>query len=162
MMKLKQPFSGKPDSRQQIIIHRGTRKTDKPWTDGEANILRRLYRSSPIDDVMTALPGRSWHGIQNKARKLHLQRDRQRHSSRVYHYWTADEDSRLKTEYENGTRINVIANDLNHSPYAIQIRVAKLKLKRNKSITGQSQKHYNPTSFQESSPTRGERTNHQA
>jgi hypothetical protein len=140
---------------QKVVIHRGNRKNDKPWTDGEANILRRLYPSSSIGDVMTALPGRSWHGIQNKARKLRLQRDRQRHPSRVYRHWTVDEERRLKTEYENGTLINVIANDLDHSPYAIQIRVAKLKLKRNKSITLQARKHYNPSSFQESSPTQG-------
>jgi len=139
---------------QQIIIHRrGTRKNiDKPWTEAEIDALKMLYPSSSIYAIMKAIPGRSWHGIANKAQRLHLQRDKKRRPAPTYRLWTTNEDSKLKTEYENGTPVVVIASDLGRSVNGVQVRAAKMRLKRNKSLSGQARKDNNPILFQESSP----------
>src|SRR5208283_1718522 len=83
---------------QKIVIQRwGIRKVqDKPWSETEIHNLKKLYPSSSFDDVIAKLPGRSWHGIVNKAHRLHLQRDKQRRPSPTYRLWSAEDDMKLK------------------------------------------------------------------
>jgi hypothetical protein len=106
---------------------------------------------------MAALPGRSWHGIGNKAQRLHLKRDMQRRRSSIHSLWTVNEDNKLKNDYENGTPVSIIAAELGRSTNAIQARVGKMKLKRNNPLMNASEVKV-PTAFQSSSPSRGEET----
>ncbi len=138
---------------QKIVIQRGIRKVqDKPWSETEIHTLKKLYPSSSFDDVIAALPGRSWHGIVNKAQRLHLQRDQKRRSAPTYRLWSAEDDMKLEIEYENGKSVAVIASNLGRSINAIQVRAAKMNLERDKSLVMQKRKDNKPVLFQESSP----------
>jgi hypothetical protein len=139
---------------QKIAIQRrGIRKVhDKPWSETEIHTLKKLYPSSSIDEVIAKLPRRSWHGIVNKAQRLHLQRDKQRRPSPTYRLWSVEDDAKLKLEYENGMSVPVLASNLGRSIYAIQVRAAKMNLERDKSLIMLKRKDNKPISFQESSP----------
>jgi hypothetical protein len=139
---------------QKIVIQRrGIRKVqDKPWSETEINVLKKSYPSSSFDDVIAKLPGRSWHGIVNKAQRLHLQRDKQRRPAPTYRLWSAEDDAKLKLEYKNGMSVAIIASNLGRSVNAIQVRAAKMNLERDKSLIMQKRKDNNPVLFQELSP----------
>ena len=102
--------------------------------------------------MIAKLPGRSWHGIVNKAQRLHLQRDKQRRPAPTYRLWSVEDDAKLKLEYENGMLVAIIASNLGRSINAIQVRAAKIKLERDKSLIIQKRKDNKPVLFQESSP----------
>ena len=124
----------------------------------EANIrieCESCQTSFSFEDVMAALPGRSWHSIANKSQRLHLPRDTKRRPLQNYRLWQAKDERRLKTEYENGVPVAGIASDLGRSVNSIQVRAAKLRLKRNKSLTGLARKDNKPILFQESSSYEG-------
>jgi hypothetical protein len=123
----------------------------KPWTDAEYIMLKGLYQSSSICDVMAALPGRSWRGIKNKAERLHLKRELRRQRSPNYRLWTAEEDNNLKLEYEKGTTVAMMAMDLGRSKAAVQIRAAKLQLMRSNPVSSKSGEDNNPIVLQQSS-----------
>ncbi|MGP8079811.1 MAG: hypothetical protein ACLPVI_04795, partial [Dehalococcoidales bacterium] len=138
---------------QSVVIHRQRveKSLKKPWTDAEYTVLKRLYPSSAVRDVMAALPGRSWRGIKNKAERLHLKRELRRQRSPNYRLWTAEEDNNLRQEYEKGTKVAMIAMDLGRSVAAVQVRAAKLKLMRNNPVSSKSGEDNNPIFLQQSS-----------
>jgi hypothetical protein len=147
---------------QQVIIHRQRRQKNlkiplkNPWTDAEVTILSRRYRTSSAQDMLAALPRHTWHAIKNKAERLQLKRDIKRKRPQNYHLWTVDEDNNLKTEYENGIPVTEIAAHLGRSINAIQVRTAKLKLARDKSVRYKSGEVNGPTLLQQSSSRREE------
>jgi hypothetical protein len=137
---------------QKIIIHRRRpmKSLEKPWTDAEKDTLKTLYPSFSVKGVTAALPGRSWHAITNKAQRLHLRRESRRRPSMNRRPWTAEDDSKLKTEYEKGTKVSALAADFGRSTYAVQVRAAKLRLTRNESVNWQGRDN-KPIYLQESS-----------
>jgi hypothetical protein len=66
----------------EAIKHRtrllGLGKKPHHWTDDDLVTLRKLYRCSPKEELMAALPGVSWKAICHKADKQHLTRARRR------------------------------------------------------------------------------------
>jgi DNA (cytosine-5)-methyltransferase 1 len=44
------------------------------WTDSEIEAIRCLYPSAPREDILNALPNRSWSAVHQRARALSLQR----------------------------------------------------------------------------------------
>lgn len=53
----------------------GCWKPTRPgWTDAEIAVLRRLYKTAARDDVLAALPGRTWPAVLLAAKKLGLSR----------------------------------------------------------------------------------------
>jgi hypothetical protein len=138
---------------QEVMIQRRPCR-EKPWTDAEDDALKTVYPASPIDDVMAAIPGRSWHAITNRSQRLHLHRDTRRRPSPKRRPWTSEEDGRLKIGYDNGRPARDIAADLRRSPYAVQARAAKLRLTRNESFKWQARIDNKPMSLQGSSSPR--------
>jgi hypothetical protein len=138
---------------QSVFIQRQRveKSLKKPWTDAEYIMLKGLYQSSSVRDVMAALPGRSWRGIKDKAERLHLKREPRRQHSSNYRLWTAEEDNNLKLEYEKGTKVAMIARDLGRSVAAVQIRAAKFKLMRSNQVSSKSGEDNNPIILQQSS-----------
>jgi len=138
--KIKATIFWKAGFQQDVVIHRQRpgKCLKKPWTDAEVTVLKRLYKTSSVHDIMAALPGHSWHAIKNKAERLHSQRDIRRQRPPNYHLWTAEEDNNLNMEYEKGIPVTVIAADLGRSIDAVQVRAAKHKLARNKAVNWKS------------------------
>jgi len=99
---LRQRFFWKAGFQQSVLIQRQRvdKSLKKPWIDAEYIVLKRLYQSSSVRDVMATLPGRSWRGIKNKAERLHLKREHRRQHLSNYRFWTAEEDNNFKLEYE--------------------------------------------------------------
>jgi hypothetical protein len=80
-----------------------------------------------------------------------------RQCSPNYRLWTAEEDKYFKLEYEKGTKIAMIAMDLGRSVAAVQLRAAKLKLKRSNPVSSKSGEDNNPIFLQQSSSPSMER-----
>ncbi len=63
----------------------------RPWTEAESSAIRALYPSASREDILRAIPERSWVAIEKKGRQLRIAR-RARHGR-----WN-DEDKNLLIE----------------------------------------------------------------
>lgn len=78
----------------------------------ENETLTSMYRYSLEEDILTALPGRSWKGITLRARKLKLTRARRTERGKA---WSRDDDERLKSSVEARMNHADIAKELGRS-----------------------------------------------
>ena len=79
-----------------------------------------MFQSSPEEDVLASLPGRSWKGIALRARRLELARDKRVGRGRG---WSREDDERLKVSYEKGETQAEIAKELGRGVAAITVRI---------------------------------------
>lgn len=94
------------------------------WSDKEINILKNLYSKVPMNQVLNALPNRTFPSVLGMARRLNLL---------SYFFLTntysKEEDNFIKTNYLKMTD-KEIAKQLHRTPNAISQRLFKLDLHR--------------------------------
>ena len=66
------------------------------WTNKELEILKDKYPRAPKEDVLAALPGRTWSGIKVKAAVLKIKRSLDVIEANTGERWTASELEALK------------------------------------------------------------------
>jgi DNA invertase Pin-like site-specific DNA recombinase len=100
--------------RQMVIIHRNRSwgAKERLWTDAEDAMLERLFRSSPKEALMAALPRRSWKAIAQKATRLGL--TRQRRTSGVAGEEPSSERVDARLSWEEATQLVHITTSGNH------------------------------------------------
>jgi len=79
------------------------------WTDKELEILERMYPRASVEDLLLALPGRSWRGIKVKATKHGVRRDLDVIPVNYGERWTTGEIGVLQAIYPNAPKHVVLA-----------------------------------------------------
>ena len=74
------------------------------WTPEDLQRLRDLYKIATKDEILSALPGRTWAAIYKQARKVGLA-ERQRANG---DYWTAEETALLKEAFKQGSKASLM------------------------------------------------------
>lgn len=107
---------------QRVLIHRAPSNStlERRWTRKEDETLTTMFRYAPEEDILAALPGRSWKGVTLRARRLKLTRDKRTGRRRA---WSRDDDERLKLCYEEGMTHADIAKELGRSVSAVTGRI---------------------------------------
>ena len=89
-------------------------KSRKLWTKDEDELLIKLYPIHHIDDILNKFPDRSRNSIIKRAIKLNLK-------SIDYNPWTQNEDDYIKEHWFLQPDV-ILANNLNRTPNAVQVR----------------------------------------
>jgi hypothetical protein len=68
------------------------------WNPEEVALLHSLYPMSSREDILRALPGRTWPSIKSKACLLHIPRNAHKESlpDKVWFYYRANPDRTMK------------------------------------------------------------------
>ena len=103
---------------------------EKAWTTDEDEILRSLWSSAPKEDIIKALPRRTWKGITQRAKRLGVRRPRHRSPCDTWYPWKEDEDARLVEMYNRGDALHDIAASLGRSMAAVACRIHTRGLSR--------------------------------
>ncbi|MEE8413392.1 MAG: recombinase family protein [Dehalococcoidales bacterium] len=110
---------------QKVLITRAPSNStlEKRWTVEEDNILATVFLHDSEEDILAALPGRSWKGITLRAGKLNLRRARRTGRGKA---WSRDDDERLKSGFEAGMTPTDIAKELGRSVTAVTARIRRM------------------------------------
>lgn len=94
-----------------IIIPRARakRNPELAWTEEERNLVHRMWSDTPQQEIVSALPGRTWKAIAHEAERQGLRRAPAppRKTRRIR--WQFEEEREAKRQYESGTPILDIA-----------------------------------------------------
>lgn len=104
--------------------------TQPKWTDKEHDLLRELYPRAPKEDVLAALPGRTWSGIKVKATHLKVKRHTDVVKAGTGERWTESEICVLEAIYPNGPQHLVEAVFPNHTWSSIQSAASRYSITR--------------------------------
>lgn len=95
---------------QRVVIQRPKFRhcRENRWTNEEDKLLVALWPSATREELLSALPGRSWQAIGMHAVHLKLHRKKRNVTKRVQQCWTATEEASGRLLYEEGIPINQI------------------------------------------------------
>ena len=103
-----------------------------PWTDEELETLYRVYPTSTREEIIEAIPNRTWDAIKNKAvkEKLKIAADKRayKHSSKA---WSSSEDTLLEIFWADSPESVMQALLPNRTILAMTNRACALGLCRN-------------------------------
>jgi len=102
----------------------------KIWSEQEKEILRSSWSSATKEDIMKALPNRTWHGITQQAMKMGIKRPTYRPPYDTWYPWTEDDDARLVELYNGGKPLADIAAELGRTVPGIACRLRTKGLSR--------------------------------
>lgn len=97
----------------------------KRWSAIEDDIVRRLYPTAERQDILDALPGRTWQQIIQRAKHLHVRRKRNQHA------WEPEEESILMDLFSTTQQQELTRVLPRHSFHSIQKRAEQIGLRRN-------------------------------
>lgn len=124
--------------KQKVIIYKpriiGARRR---WTNHEDNLLKSLYSSASADELIMALPNRSWAGITRRGVYLNINRTRKPPS--IWRAWKPEEDELLKLRYKEGIPNKEIACEVGRTTVAVIKRIDDHHLSRFTPLGGRKQ-----------------------
>lgn len=105
-----------------------SRALSTPYSEVERKALRRLYPNASREQVLAALPGRSWDGIQHQARDLKLRRKHP--GQRGKNGQWSDEHIAILTAHYATQGAAYVGNLVGRAPGTVTAQACKLKLNR--------------------------------
>lgn len=120
--------------KQSVIEKQNARKKGsipgERWTKKEFETLAAVYPSKPIEEILAALPGRTWEAIKVKATLNGIRRNKEMIGQGNGFRWSDDKLAMLKLIYPKGPRHLIEAVFPEYSWTAISIQASKHKITR--------------------------------